>query len=189
MQNHKIQSGEGMQLYGVFTFTKAKLRTPEQFALNDQIVWQRNMGLDVAPLIKRLNSICETEVIVKKNLLPTVGRAAVAHHLTSASPNPSSLRVNYVALGSGSTTPANGNTQLNTEVYRNTTASQTNSNNTAYITGFFSAVETTGTYAEAGLFIGASGTANSGSLFSHVLISITKSATETLTVDWTVTIS
>lgn len=124
-----------------------------------------------------------------KNILPTVGRTAFADHLTNASPSPSSLRVNYVALGSGTTAPANGDTTLETEVYRNVTASATKSNNIAYITGFFSATETSGTYKEVALFINGSAGADTGTLFSRAAINITKSATETLTIDYTITIS
>lgn len=123
------------------------------------------------------------------NLIPTVGRAAIANHLSNASPSPTTLRVNYVALGSGTNAPANGDTTLQTETYRNTTASQTNANNIAYISGFYSATETTGTYREAGLFIAGTASANTGTLLSRVAINITKSSSETLTLDWTITIS
>lgn len=123
-----------------------------------------------------------------ENIVPTVGRALLANNLTTATPT-NDPQINYVALGSGATTPANSDTQLTTEVYRNQTASSTNSNNIAYVTGFFSASETSGTYAEAGIFADGTGTANTGVLISHVLISVTKSNTETLTIDWTLTIT
>ena len=123
------------------------------------------------------------------NLIPTVGRTAIANWLTNASPSPATLRVNYVALGSNVAAPANGDTQLGTETYRNTVASETNASNVAYITGFFSATETSGTYREAGLFIAGTASANSGTILSHVSINITKSSSETLTLDWTITIS
>lgn len=123
------------------------------------------------------------------NLCPTVGRAAIANALTDATPAPATTRINYVALGSGTNAPANGDTTLQTETYRNTVASETNASNIAYITGFFSATETSGTYREAGLFIEGTGSANSGTLLSRVAINITKSSSETLTLDWSLTIS
>ncbi len=180
---------EGMKMHGVYTITKAKLKTPEQFALNARIVLERNRGWDVSALIKRLNSICETEVIKVENLLPTVGRAAIANQLTDATPSPDPLRINYVAVGTGTDAPANGDTTLQTESYRNLVASQTNSNNIAYVTMFLSATEDTGTYREVGLFIKGTASADSGTLFSRTAINITKSGTETLTIDWTLTIS
>ena len=180
---------QNMNLYGVYKITKAKLETAEHFALNADIESRKAAGLEYLSLVNKLNGMCKTEVMFVKNLLPTVGRAAIANHLSSSSPSPSALRVNYAALGSSATAPANGDTQLGTETYRNTIAAQTNSNNIAYQTAFFSASEVTGTFAEAGLFINGTASANSGTLFSHVAVSITKSGTETLTIDWTVTIS
>ena len=122
------------------------------------------------------------------NLIVTVGKTLVANNLTDATPD-NDPRINYVALGSSGTAPAAADTQLGTEVYRNAVASETNASNIVYITGFFNATETTGTYAEAGLFANGTAVANSGVLFSHVAISITKTNTETLTIDWTITIS
>jgi len=129
-----------------------------------------------------------TKLYRYNNLVPTVGRTLLANNLTDNSPTNDPF-VNYVALGSNAAAPTNADTQLGTEVYRNTTASATNSNNIAYVTGFFSAAETSGTYAEAGIFANGTASANSGVLVSHVAISVTKSGVETLTVDWTLTIS
>ena len=123
-----------------------------------------------------------------ENLIPTVGRTMIANNLTAASPT-NTPRVTHVALGSGTNAPANGDTTLQTEVYRNAAASRTNVNNLAYITGFFSAVETSGTYREVALFSNGTGAANSGVLLSRVAVNITKTTSETLTIDWTLTIS
>ena len=123
-----------------------------------------------------------------KNIVPIVGRTMIANNLTSASPT-NVMKITHCALGSSGTAPANSDTQLGTEVYRNAIASITNSANVGYATGFFSASETSGTYAEAGIFSNGTGTANSGVLVSHVSISITKSTSVTLTLDWTLTLS
>lgn len=123
-----------------------------------------------------------------ENIVPTVGRTMIANNLTATSPT-NTPRVTHVALGSGTNTPANADTQLQTETYRNAAASRTNVNNIAYITGFFSATETSGTYRECGLFSNGTGSANSGVLLSRVAINVTKSTSETLTIDWTLTIS
>ena len=123
-----------------------------------------------------------------KNLIPTVGRTMIADNLTNTSPD-NVMRVTHVALGDDATAPANGDTILGNEVYRNAQASQTNADNVAFFTGFFDALEVVDTFAEAGLFANATGAADSGILLSHVAISITKSNTETLTIDWTVTIT
>lgn len=122
------------------------------------------------------------------NLIPTVGRTMIANNLTSGSPT-NSMLINYAALGSSTTAPANGDTQLTTETYRNAIASKTNASNIAYATAFFSQTETSGTFREAGIFCNATGTANSGVLLSHVSINVTKSTSQKLTIDWTLTIS
>jgi hypothetical protein len=123
-----------------------------------------------------------------ENIIPTVGRTMIADNLTNASPD-NAMRVNYVALGSDGTAVANSDTTLTAETYRNTVASETNSNNIAYITGFFNATEDDGTYLEAGLFSDGTASADTGILLSHVNINVTKSNTETLTIDWSLTIS
>lgn len=122
------------------------------------------------------------------NLIPTVARAMIANNLTDSSPT-NAMRVNYVALGTGTTAPANADTKLETETYRNTVASQTNASNIAYCTGFYSATECNGSYKEAGIFSDGTAVADSGIIVSHVAIDITKSNTETLTIDWSITIS
>lgn len=122
------------------------------------------------------------------NIVPTVGRTMIANNLTSASPAHTML-ITHVALGTNATVPANADTQLGTETYRNAIASLSNSNNIAYATGFFNAAEVSGTFAEAGIFSNATGTANSGVIVSHVALSVTKSTSETLTLDWTFTLS
>lgn len=147
--------------------------------------------VNVKAIVKDAKTGRVLRVVRAHNIVTTVGRAAIANQLTNASPSPDPLRVNNVALGTGTNTPANGDTTLQTESYRNNVASQTNSSNIAYLTGFFSATETTGTFREASLFIGGSGTGNpdTGTLLSRVALNITKSGSETLTLDWTITIS
>jgi len=92
-------------------------------------------------------------------------------------------------VGTGTNAPANGDTTLQTETARTVVASRTNASNVAYITGFYGATDVSGTLREAGIFIGATATANSGTLLSRVAINVTKAVTETLTLDWTITIS
>ena len=128
------------------------------------------------------------KIIEVDNLIPTVGRTMIANNLTNASPT-NVMKITHTALGTGAVAPANGDTQLGTETYRNAIASITNANNIAYATGFFSASECSGTYTEAGIFSNGTGSANSGVLLSRVAVSITKTTSQTLTIDWTLTIS
>lgn len=123
------------------------------------------------------------------NIIPTAGRTAIANHLTSGSPSPTALRGNYIALGTGTNAPANGDTTLQTETYRKATASASNASNVGTITGFFTQTETSGTYREAGIFMGGTASANTGTLLSRVAINITKTTSQSLTIEWTITIS
>lgn len=154
--------------------------------VDNQVV---KMGVNVRAVIRDAKTGKVKREYFYHNIIPTVGRAAIANALSDSTPSPANLRVNYVALGTGVNVPANADTKLQTETYRNTVASQTNANNVCYQTGFFNATECNGTYKEAGLFIEGTGVADSGTLLSRVAINITKAVTETLTLDWTITIS
>lgn len=150
---------EGLKLYGVYTFT-----------IRDAVTNK----------IKR--------VYKYKNIIPTVGRTMLANNLTDTAPD-NDPRINYTALGTGITAPDNADTKLQTEVFRKLVASQTNTANVGYVTAFYTAPETSGTYKEAGVFCNATAAADSGVLFSRVAIDITKSVSESLTIDYTITIS
>lgn len=184
-----VEIPQNLTMKGVYTFHRAKLTKPEHFALNDKIVKARAEGKEYMEMVRELNQSCNAEKIVVPNLVVTAGRAAIAAFLGNVSPTPTTLYPNYVALGTGTNSPANGDTTLQTETYRNAVASRTNASNVAFITGFFSASETTGTFRECALFIAGTASANTGTLLSRVAINITKGGTETLTLDWSLTIS
>jgi len=129
-----------------------------------------------------------TGVYEYDNLIPLVGRSAIINNMFNVAPT-YDLLANYVALGSGTNAPANADTTLQTEVYRNLAASRSEADNVGYLTGFFTATETDGTYREAGVFMNATGVAGSGVLLSRVAINITKSSSESLSLDWTFTIA
>lgn len=182
---------ETLKAKGTYKFTKAFLETPFQFWLSERIEEMRKAGEDYMRYVRILNSICKTEVIYIDNIVPTVGRENIANNMTDATPT-SSLLVNKFAVGTGTNAPANGDTTLQTETYRNDIASRTNASNVAYVTGFINATEypvTSVTIREAGIFAGGTGSANTGVLMSRVATNITKTNTETLTIDWTFTLS
>ncbi len=200
---------------GKYRIIKAKLEKPEHFALNDEIVGVRNkiantlklmkqsdsielfrilnevrkeLSAEMIGLTRHLNRICKTEVLCQDNIVPTVGRTMIANNLTDASPT-NVMLITHALLGDDGTAVTNGDTTLGNEVYRNAIASITNAGNIAYATAFFDATETSGTYAEAGIVSDGTGSADTGILDSHVLISVTKSVSETLTIDWELTIT
>ena len=126
-------------------------------------------------------------VIKKHNLVVAVGRAIIAQRL--AGDNTSSLNIDFGELGSGSTPPDNGDTSLETPTFRKVTASGTDAANQAFLSFFFTAGEAIGTHAEFGTFVDGTITIGTGILFSRVAVNIIKSATETLTIDVTYTVT
>ena len=123
------------------------------------------------------------EVSLYHNVVPTIGRTAIANAMTDTGPSPGAL-VTYCEVGTGITTPATSDIALTTPLFRATVASRSNDGNIAYVTGFFPSTEANGNLKEAGLFCGGTATAGTGSMISHVLVNITKSVSETLTIEW-----
>lgn len=172
-----------------------KNRTPdmEERVTVMQLVLQdirRRKHASLAVLYKALREktlVSEKEI---KNLLPTAGRTVIARWLTGDNTISADDGCNYCSLGTDATAPANGDTVLGTETYRKATSSATYASNVAYISIFYTATEVTGTFEECGVHIGGTGSADTGQLFSHFLTGgITKAATETLTVESTITIN
>ena len=81
------------------------------------------------------------------------------------------LAINYIAIGTGSTTPTASDTQLTTETTRAVVVYSQDVNYNELILQTFlpDANLANGTYYEAGSFIGGSATPNSGIIFNHAL--------------------
>ena len=211
----KREVSDEVGLVGRYRLTKAKLEKPEHFLLQAEIVVVRTKMANVIENMKNvdsiklfkslnetrkelseemmrmtrlLNSICKTEVSYYANIVPTVARTMIANNLADGSPT-NAMLISHGALGSNGTAVANGDLTLGTETYRNAIASITNASNITYATAFYTAVEVSGTFAEAGIFSDGTGSVDTGILVSHVLISVTKSGCETLTIDWELTIN
>lgn len=151
---------EGIKLKGVYTFTIRNAKTGR---------------------IKRIYRY--------ENLITTVGLTMIANNLTATSPT-NVMRIKVSALGTGTTPPAAEDTTLETEVFRKLIASEVNDVSTAYYSAFYTASETSGTYREVGIFCDAdAAVTDDGILFSHAAINVTKSLLETLTIDYTLTIT
>jgi hypothetical protein len=116
-----------------------------------------------------------------KNLIVDAGKSFVINALKASSTQP----FDYIAIGEGTITPLGTQTALQTEIARNiftyvaTTASLT-------MTSVFLPGVGTGTITEAGIFNAAS----SGTMLSRTtFFAINKTATDQLTVVWTITLS
>lgn len=126
------------------------------------------------------------------NVICTVGKSAIAAQLANAETY--ALSITYVAVGTGAGTPAAGDTVLFTELARVANSVDYSASNVATIQGFFNSATGNGVLTEMGAFgdgsaSQASASADTGILFSHVAISETKTVAETLTCQFTITIT
>ena len=128
------------------------------------------------------------------NLLPTVGLNAIASQFADSTITKDIGDNLYIAVGSDGTAPLAGDTTLGTEVARKAITDRNAAGVVATIAVFFASGEATGTHLEAGLFgdgvtTTCSAAADSGILYSHVLMSETVAVSENLTVTWTLTMA
>lgn len=117
------------------------------------------------------------------NLVVDAGENHIADQLASA---PGQGAMSHMAIGTGSTAAAFGDTTLGAEVDRNALTSRTTSGNVVTYVGTWAAGDgTNSALREAGIFNAAS---NGTMLARVVYANIDKQAGDTLTITWTVTI-
>ncbi len=151
---------------------------------------QRRKDELLRQLYREMQSLTLVRQLDVHNIIPTAGRSVIARWITGDNTYSGDDGANYGSLGTSSTAPANGDTQLTAESYRKATSSVSRSNNIAYLSNFYTATEVTGTFEEAGWHISGTASANTGQLLSHFLTTtIAKTSVETLTVESTLTIS
>jgi len=123
------------------------------------------------------------DVVVQKaeNLVVTAGKNWVADRMNNAN-----TVMTYMALGTGTTAAAAGNTTLVTELDRNALTSTTVLNNTIAYAATWAAGDATGAITEAGIFDAASG----GDMLARTVFSVVnKGSSDSITITWTITIS
>lgn len=118
------------------------------------------------------------------NLVVTAGKVVVANRLGNSSPTKAAMT--HMALGTGATAAAAGDTTLQTEAGRVALTSATPSSNTVTYVATFPAGTATGSITEAGLLNASS----LGDLLCRtVFTAVPKGASDSLTLTWTVTVS
>lgn len=118
--------------------------------------------------------------IKKSNLIVTVGKNHVADQMSDQGEG----AMSHMAVGTGTTGPAAGDTTLETELDRNALTSTTQSTNDVIYVGDWAAGDGTGAITEAGIFnAGAAGVMLSRVTFSVV----NKGALDVLKITWTIT--
>ena len=116
------------------------------------------------------------------NLVVTAGKNYIASRITSAA----ATVMSHMAIGTGTATPAVGNTTLGTEAGRVALASFTASNNQVTATATFPAGTGTGAITEAGIFNAAS----TGTLLCRTTFPVVnKAAGDSIAITWVVTVS
>ena len=128
-------------------------------------------------------SISLNGVVVQEtnNLVVTAGKNWVADRMNDAN-----TVMTHMALGTGTTAAAVGNTTLVTELDRNALTSTTVSTNTIAYACTWASGDGTGAITEAGLFDAAS----AGDMLARTVFSVVnKGASDSITITWTITIS
>lgn len=125
-----------------------------------------------------------------KNMVVTTAKTSIAQRLAG---DTAAGEITYCALGTGTTSPALGNTTLQTELFRKLISSRSVAAAVATFQTFYTTSEANGALKEAGLFgnataVTASATPDSGQLFCRTIINRTKTSSDTLTLSWAVTL-
>tara|TARA_B100001564_G_scaffold204190_1_gene171793 strand:- start:117 stop:542 length:426 start_codon:yes stop_codon:yes gene_type:complete len=138
---------------------------------------------DQMKLVGKLSIAINNKVVQEiNNLVVTTGKNFVASRIKDATSN----AMSHMAIGTGSTSPAAGDTTLGTETARVALTSTTVTNaDVAYVSSF-GAGTGTGAITEAGLFNASS----AGTMLCRTTFSVVnKGADDSMTITWTVTVS
>jgi chloramphenicol 3-O-phosphotransferase len=120
--------------------------------------------------------------VVIPNLVVTAGKGYIASRMKDAT----ATAMSHMAIGSGSTAAAVGDTTLGTELGRVSLTSTTVTANAVAYVATFPAGTGTGAITEAGIFNASS----SGTMLCRTVFSvINKGAADTLGITWTVTVN
>jgi len=141
------------------------------------------MLTDNMKLVGKLSIAINDEVVQEvNNLVVTTGKNFVASRIKDAT----ATAMSHMAIGTGSTSAAAGDTALGNESARVALTSTTVTNADVAYVASFGAGTGTGAITEAGLFNASS----SGTLFCRTTFSVVnKGADDSMTITWTVTVS
>ena len=143
--------------------------------INDQLKMKGSLQV-------RLNDEVVREV---DNLVVTAGKGYVASRMKSAVSGGSAI-ISHMAIGSGSTSAAAGDTALGSQLGRVALTSTGISGAVLTYTASFAAGTGTGAVTEAGLFNASS----SGTMLCRTVFSVVnKGSSDSMTITWTVTVS
>ena len=123
------------------------------------------------------------------NLIVDSGKNAIASRLVGDLTVVKRGEITFGSVGTGVNVPAAGDTTLQTEIFRKVLALRQVTTNKALFRLFLTTSEGNGTLKEFALFgEDASAAADSGTMFNRVNIDITKTSSETLTIEVEITV-
>ena len=138
---------------------------------------------DTINLVGEVEVLLNNEVVLeKKNLIVQTGKNFLASAVISSSTSP----FNAMAIGTGTTAASTADTALQTETARAAFGTSSVTTNVVSLSNTYAAGTGTGAVTEAGLF---NNSTSGGTMLSRVVFSaINKGASDTLTINWTITV-
>lgn len=147
------------------------------------------------PTVEEIEQVDNVEIVLRgpdgevkqtetvHNLITNVGRNGIMDQLLAS---PTISKPSHMAIGTGTTAPAAGDTTLQTELDRNALTSKNRATNVVTMVGDWAAGDGTGAITEAGIF----DAATTGNLYARATFSvINKAAGDTLSITWTFTLT
>jgi hypothetical protein len=141
------------------------------------------MTIETLSLKGAIQVLKNDEVVFEKdNLIVQVGKNFLASAVISSSSSPFVA----MAVGTGTTAAALGDTALQSEIARAAFTSSSVSTNVVSLSNTYAAGTATGAITEAGIF---NNSTSGGTMLSHVVFSaVNKGTADTLTINWTITV-
>lgn len=125
-------------------------------------------------------------VLTSKNLITQSGLNFLASLLINEQTNDVPF---YLALGTGSTAAASGDSKLQTEVFRKILASKSRQGNMVRLRFFFQSAEANGNWTEFGVFAAGTALKDSGTMLNRLVTPISKADNTVLTIEVRLTFS
>lgn len=127
--------------------------------------------------------------VVVDNVTTSLIHQSIADYMTAATPS-TNILFSYIAVGTGTNTPATSDTLLQTETARKVQISRSSAGGIATVSTVFSAGNIpASTLREVGLFAGGTASANTGTLVSRVAVTLVVTALDSVFIDYRLTIS
>jgi len=179
---------------GKAVFTVCDVSTEEAREMEKKVVkvYKEGTWEEYRRILDEFHGKFMTKQIVLDNTVTRNGREVLARLLKGDTTYTGEIK--YCELGSADTASTTGDTALGNYKYRKQVSSKAYSTYTTYVSTFFTASETSGTYKEIGHYIDGTATENSGVLFSRIAdpetaeLPITKTTNQSLTIDYSVSL-